>query len=258
LTTWDPELYLRFWDQRRRPALDLIARLDPPEPPGLILDLGCGPGSITVLLAERWPEAEIIGVDSSPVMLADARRDHPGITWVDGDLTTYSPDRAPDLLFTNAALHWVSDHERLLPRLLGLVALGGTMAMQVPREWDSLSHTVAFEIANSDRWRDQLAGAMDDHPLLTPERYLELLLPLAAEVDLWTTTYHHVLDGPDPVVEWFKGSFLRAFVSRLNEADGATFVAEYAERMVEAYPPLEDGRTVMPFNRLFLIATANQ
>lgn len=257
MTTWDPQRYAQFWDQRRRPAVDLIARLAPARPPGSILDLGCGPGTVTTLLADRWPEAEITGVDSSPTMLADARALLPEVIWREGDLTTFVPDQSPDLLFTNAALHWAPDHETLIPRLFGLLAPGGSLAVQVPDKWDQPSHTLAFEIAAQDRWREALRDAIDPHPLLSPARYLDLLLPVAADVDLWTTTYHHVLEGPDPVVEWFLGSFLRAFLSRLDADDGADFVARYTEAMAEAYPPRADGRTVMPFPRLFLVARAN-
>jgi trans-aconitate 2-methyltransferase len=256
VTTWDPQQYAQFWDQRRRPALDLIARLRPDAPPRRILDLGCGPGTVTTLLADRWPAAEIVGVDASPVMLDDARALLPDVTWVEGDLATHEPDAAPDLVFTNAALHWVPDHRTLIPRLFGLLAPGGTLAIQVPDKWDAPSHTIGFEIAAQDRWRHALDGALDPHPLLAPTDYLDLLLPLAADVDLWSTTYHHVLEGPDPVVEWFLGSFLRAFLSRLPEAEGGEFVAEYAAAMREAYPARPDGRTVMPFPRLFIVATA--
>ena len=256
MTTWDPQQYAQFWDQRRRPALDLIARLRLDPAPQRILDLGCGPGTVTTLLADRWPDAQIVGVDSSPTMLADARALLPDVTWVEGDLTTFEPDQAPDLLFTNAALHWVPDHEALIPRLMGLLAPGGTLAIQVPDKWDQPSHTIGFEIAAQERWRDRLAGAIDPNPLLDEDQYLDLLLPLAADVDLWTTTYHHVLEGPDPVVEWFLGSFLRAFLSRLPEAEAGEFVAQYADAMRWAYPARPDGRTVMPFQRLFLVARA--
>jgi trans-aconitate 2-methyltransferase len=256
VTTWDPGRYAQFWDQRRRPALDLIARLRPEAAPRRILDLGCGPGTVTTLLADRWPDAEIVGVDSSPAMLDDARDLLPEVTWVEGDLATYVPDEAPDLVFTNAALHWIPDHPTLLPHLFGLVAPGGTLAVQVPDEWAAPSHTAGFAIAAQDRWRDALEGAISEEPLLGPSEYLDLLLPLAADVDLWTTTYHHVLDGPDPVVEWFLGSFLRAFLSRLSEAEGGEFVQQYAEAMREAYPARPDGRTIMPFQRLFIVARA--
>ena len=257
MTTWDPGQYLQFREARLRPALDLLARILPAVPPGLVVDLGCGPGNLTSRLAERWPDAEVIGVDSSPAMLADARREHPGLTWVEADLATYEPPRPADVVFTNAALHWLPDHEHLLPTLLGRVAPDGVLAVQVPAEWDAPSHTEGFAIAASPWWRDRLSVHLPEQPLLTPAQYLDVLLPLAADVDCWTTTYHHVLEGPDPVVEWFKGSFLREFLSRLDDADGAAFVADYAEAMRRWYPPRPDGRTVLPFRRLFLVARAH-
>jgi len=258
LTTWDPGQYLQFREARLRPALDLLARIQPSLPPRLVVDLGCGPGNLTARLAERWPEAEVIGVDSSPSMLAAAHRDHPAITWIEADLAHYEPPRPADVVFTNAALHWLPDHERLLPALLDRLAPGGTLAVQVPDEWDSPSHTAGFAIAASDRFRDRLAPDLAEHPLLSPAEYLEVLLPRAAEVDCWTTTYHHVLEGPDPVVEWFRGSFLREFLSRLDDADGAAFLAEYTAAMVTAYPPRTDGRTILPFRRLFLVARTHR
>ncbi len=255
MTTWDPEQYLQFEALRLRPALDLLAHVEPAEPPGLVVDLGCGPGNLTARLAERWPGAEVIGVDSSPSMLADARRDHPELTWVEADLATYEPPRPADVVFSNAALHWLPDHETLLPTLLGRVAPGGVLAVQVPDEWDAPSHTAGFAIANAPHWKDKVGYDLNEHPLLDGAGYLDVLLPLAADVDLWTTQYFHVLEGPDPVVEWYKGSFLRAFLSGLDEADGQAFVAEYAAAMAEAYPPRPDGRTVLPFRRLFLVVS---
>lgn len=256
MTVWDPGAYARFWAERRRPAVDLLARLDLDPAPQHILDLGCGPGTITTLLAERWPGAEVTGVDSSPQMLAEARALLPSVTWVEGDLAGFEPAVAPDLVFTNAALHWVPDHEMLLPRLLGLVAPGGTLAWQVPDGWDDPSHTIAWALAAESPWADRITPTIDPHPLLTPAAYLDLLLPRAAEVDLWTTTYHHVLDGPDPVVAWYRGSFLRAFLSGLPDDEADAFVAEYARRVALAYPVRPDGRTVLPFRRVFAIARA--
>ncbi len=256
MTVWDPGAYARFWAERRRPVLDLLARLDLDPPPRRILDLGCGPGTVTTLLADRWPDAELTGVDASPEMLAEARALRPDLCWEEGDLATHLPAAAPDLVFSNAALHWVPDHEHLLPHLLGLVAPGGTLAWQVPDAWDEPSHTLAWELAAGATWRDRITPTIDPHPLLTPAHYLDLLLPLAAEVDLWTTTYHHVLDGDDPVVAWYLGSFLRAFVSGLEADEADAFVAEYTRRVARAYPRRPDGRTVMPFRRVFCVARA--
>jgi trans-aconitate 2-methyltransferase len=256
LTTWDPAQYLQFREARLRPALDLLTWIQPVDPPSLVVDLGCGPGDLTARLAERWPDAQVVGVDSSPSMLAEARRDHPEITWVEADLAAYAPPRRAEVVFTNAALHWLPDHERLLPALLDRATPGGVLAVQVPDDWDSPSHTAAFALAASARWRDRLDVDLPAHPLLTPEQYLDLLLPSAAEVDCWTTTYHHVLEGADPVVEWFKGSFLREFLSRLDGPSGQEFLADYTAAMRTAYPRRPDGRTVLAFRRLFLVARA--
>ncbi len=255
MTTWDPAQYGRFEAPRLRPALDLIARLgEVVADPGLVVDLGCGQGHVTALLAVRWPEAEVIGVDTSPSMLADARRDHPGLTWVEGDAAAHQAPRPPDVCFSNAALHWLADHEALFPALLGRVAPGGVLAVQVPGMWEAPSHTTAFALAAEPRWADRLAGAHQPEPVLPPEQYLDVLEPVAAEVEVWTTTYHHVLTGEHAVVEWFKGSLLRAFVSRLEPDEADDFVATYTERVAPHYPRRPDGTTVLPFRRLFVLA----
>ena len=259
MTTWDPQQYAQFWDQRRRPALDLIARLAPTR--------RRRGGSWTSAAARArsprcWPTGgrtpRSSAVDSSPTMLADARALLPDVTWVEGDLTTYQPDEAPDLLFTNAALHWVPDHGTLIPRLFGLLAPGGTLAIQVPDKWDQPSHTIGFEIAGPG---PVAGGARRRHrppPAARPRSGTSTSCcrwrPTSTSGPPPTTTCWR---GPDPVVEWFLGSFLRAFLSRLAEAEGGEFVAQYAEAMREAYPARPDGRTVMPFQRLFIVATAN-
>lgn len=257
MTTWDPGQYLQFEQARRRPALDLLARVPDDLDPDLVVDLGCGPGNLAADLARRWPRAEIVGVDSSPAMLERAREAHPDRRWVEADLAAYEPPEPAGLVFSNAALHWLPDHASLLPRLLGRVAPGGVLAVQVPDGWNDPSHTEGFALAASPRWRDRLGDVtLPEHPLLSPAEYLDVLLPLTAEVDCWTTTYLHVLEGPDPVVEWFTGSFLREFLSRLDPDEGAAFTADYTEAMRAAYPPRADGRTVLPFRRLFLVARA--
>jgi trans-aconitate 2-methyltransferase len=205
-------------------------------------------------LADRWPGAEVIGVDSSPTMLAEARRVHPELALVEGDAASWEPPRPVDVLFSNAVLHWVPDHAALCPRLLGHTAPGGLLAVQVPDMWDAPSHRHAFELARSPRWRNQVGDALDDHPLLTPEGYLDVLEPLAEEVEVWSSTTYLALEGDHPVVEWFKGSLLRAFLSRLDPADGDDFVAEYTKRVAADYPPRPDGRTILPFQRLFILA----
>jgi trans-aconitate 2-methyltransferase len=251
--TWNPDRYLAFADHRTRPAIDLLARV-PPRDAERVVDLGCGPGNSTRLLAERWPAAMVVGVDSSNDMLASARRSGIAATWLEADIATWAPDRAPDLIYSNAALHWLGDHETLLPRLLACVAPGGVLAVQMPRNFEAPSHALLRATAESGRWADRLAGALDWRPVAAPEWYYDLLAPHAGTLDIWETVYLHVLDGDDPVLRWTRGTALRPLLQALDGADRAAFEAAYAARLRTAYPRRVDGRTLLPFRRLFIVA----
>jgi trans-aconitate 2-methyltransferase len=250
---WDPERYLTFGDQRTRPALDLLARV-PLASAARIADLGCGPGNSTALLAERWPEAEVIGIDSSPEMLAKARASGVRATWVEADIAAWTPDRPLDLIYANAALHWVGDHAVLLPRLMGQLCADGVLAVQMPRNFAAPSHALLRETAASGPWADRLAGILDRQPVAAPERYYDLLAPLTQALDVWETEYLHVLEGDDPVLSWTRGTALRPITQALDPARSAAFEAAYAARLRAAYPRRADGRTLFPFRRLFIVA----
>jgi trans-aconitate 2-methyltransferase len=251
--TWSPERYLAFADQRTRPAVDLLARV-PLQRPERAVDLGCGPGNSTRLLAERWPAADVIGIDSSGDMLASAGQSGIRATWVEADLAAWAPQHAPDLIFSNAALHWVGGHEKLLPRLLECVRPGGVLAVQMPRNFEAPSHTLLRATAASGPWADRLAEVLDWRPVATPEWYYDLLAPQAAALDIWETVYLHVLEGDDPVLRWTRSTALRRIVQALDEADCAAFEAAYAARLRAAYPRRADGRTLFAFRRLFIVA----
>jgi trans-aconitate 2-methyltransferase len=251
--TWSPERYLAFADQRTRPAVDLLARV-PLQRPERAVDLGCGPGNSTRLLAERWPAADVIGIDSSGDMLASAGQSGIRATWVEADLAAWAPQHAPDLIFSNAALHWVGGHETLLPRLLECVRPGGVLAVQMPRNFEAPSHTLLRATAASGPWADRLAEVLDWRPVATPEWYYDLLAPQAAALDIWETVYLHVLEGDDPVLRWARSTALRRIVQALDEADCAAFEAAYAARLRAAYPRRADGRTLFAFRRLFIVA----
>lgn len=251
---WDPTQYLKFSDHRLRPALDLLARI-PHEAPRRIHDLGCGPGTITRLLAERWPGAVVTGVDSSPEMLAKARREVPGLAFDLADIAGWSPPQPADLLFSNATLHWLDDHASLLPRLFSLLAAGGVLAIQMPSNRESPSHLLIDEAARAGPWRDKLAGLRPTYRSVeTPESYYRILAPLAAALDIWETSYLHALEGDNPVVEWTKGTALRPYLEALAEPERGAFLAAYAARVAAAYPKQPDGRTLLPFRRLFIVA----
>ena len=250
---WDPTQYLRFGDERLRPALDLLTRI-PLEAPNVVYDLGCGPGTVTLLLKERWPEARITGVDSSATMLQRARELDASIAWREGDLSTWEPDTPADLLFSNAVMHWLDGHEALFPRLLAGLKPGGVLAVQMPNNFAAPSHTAIAETIRAGPWRNRLEPHLRESPVLDPSVYYNALRPQTTSLDLWETTYFHVLEGENPVVEWTKGSALRPFLDRLEEAESQAFLEAYGARIRQAYPRLNDGKTALPFKRLFFIA----
>ncbi len=250
---WDPAQYLKFADHRLRPAVDLLARIDS-EQPGRVYDLGAGAGNVTRLLRERWPEAAVTGVENSAPMLERARAAHPEIQWEEADLGRWRPGEPAGVIYSNAALHWLAGHDRLFPALLAMLAPGGVLAVQMPRNFAAPSHTAITEAARSGPWRERLEPLLRPAPVAEPARYFEILAPHAADLDLWETEYLHVLEGPSPVKEWLKGSALMPLLSALEEPERARFEARYAELVDAAYPPGPDGRTLFPFRRLFLVA----
>jgi trans-aconitate 2-methyltransferase len=250
---WDPGKYLEFADQRLRPALDLLARI-PLAAPAVVYDLGCGAGNVTRRLAERWPGAAVTGVDSSGAMLARARAADPGIAWVEADLGTWRAPRAADLVFSNAALHWLDEHAALFPRLIGELAPGGVLAAQMPRNHGAPSHTEMAAAAEAGPWRSRLAPLLRARPVASPDVYYDLLAPHVARLDVWETEYLHVLEGENPVVEWTRGSALKPLLDALEEPERSAFLADYAARIARAYPRRPDGRTLLRFRRLFIVA----
>ncbi len=254
MPTWDPRQYLKFADHRLRPALDLLSQIQLDDP-RLVFDLGCGPGNITRLLAERWPGARVVGIDSSADMLAKARREVPSVTFAEGDINSWTAPRPPQLLFSNAALHWLDGHAELLPRLLRQLAAGGLLAVQMPRNSDAPSHLLMHAAAADGPWRTRLADVRSVlRSVETPDVYYRILAPITRRADIWETEYLHVLEGDNPVVEWTKGTGLRPYLDALEEPDRGGFLAAYAARVASAYPKQADGRTLLPFRRIFFVA----
>jgi trans-aconitate 2-methyltransferase len=257
---WNPAQYLEFADARLRPALDLLARIRL-ERPRTIVDLGCGTGNVTRLLAARWPDARIVGIDSSPVMLQEARaaaRDDRRCTFVAADVAQWQPETPVDLVYSNAALHWLPDHAALFPRIAAMVAPGGVLAVQMPDNFGAPSHTLISDIARSERWRARLGGIVREPPVAAPADYFGWLGVRMATVDIWRTEYLQVLeprkDGEHPVAAWTKGTWLVPFLEVLGESERAEFLRDYMGRLVLDYPPRDDGRTLFPFRRLFIVA----
>ena len=256
---WQPAQYLQF-GERLRPAVDLLARI-PLEHPRTIVDLGCGAGNVTRLLSERWPDAHIVGVDSSPEMLDEARAATAGDTryqFVTADLATWEPDAPVDLVYSNAALHWLPGHAALFSRVAAMVAPGGVLAVQMPDNFRAPSHTTIADIARSERWRARLGPIVREPPVAAAADYLQWLAPVTKGVDIWLTEYLQVLpprkDGEHPVAAWTKATWLVPFMAALDERERVEFLQEYMRQLAGAYPARADGTTLFPFRRLFIIA----
>jgi trans-aconitate 2-methyltransferase len=253
LAAWDPAQYLRWSDHRVRPAVDLIQRV-PLERPGHVVDLGCGTGNVTALLRRAWPAARLTGVDASAAMLERARASDASVDWQQAEIATWAASAPVDLLFSNAALHWLDGHAALFPRLLEVVAPGGVLAVQMPRNFGEPSHTSIADLAREGRWQARLAPLLRAEPCKAPAYYFDLLAPRATALDIWETVYQQALTGDNPVADFVKGSWLKPFLDALDDGDRVSFEAAYRERVARAYPPRADGITLFPFRRLFIVA----
>jgi trans-aconitate 2-methyltransferase len=248
--TWNPTQYLKFSEERTRPCRDLAARIDLPAR-ARIIDLGCGPGNSTEVLAERWPDADLTGLDSSPDMIAKASAAHPGWHWLTSDIAHWAATldgESYDLVFSNAALQWVPDHATVFPQLLGRAR---TLAVQVPGNWDGPAHQTMREVAK----RYPLEGRVREWYTHDIAFYYDALVPHASSLDIWATEYIHVMDGAEAIVEWYKGTGMRPFLEALpSDADRASFTADYLEAIRPVYTPRSDGKVLFPFRRLFILA----
>lgn len=250
---WDPNVYMKFGAERTRPAAELLARV-PVDAPKRVVDLGCGPGNSTELLVQRWPDASVTGMDSSPEMIAEAKASGVKAKFEIGDVAAWSPDKPFDVVYSNATLQWVSDHKHLLPRLMNTVADNGVFAFQVPCNFGEPSHTLLYELAENGPWAEKLKNRRDRAAVLKADAYFDILEPLSKSLDIWETTYTQVLDGDDAVFNWMSGTGLRPFSNALEGEERETFLSEYKRCLARAYPMRASGKTLYPFQRLFCVA----
>ena len=252
---WDPLQYNRFERERDRAAHDLLARLPHDLSPTEIWDIGCGPGRQAIWLKRRYPDARVHGLDASAAMLAEARAQGVEVDWRLGDIAGWSPPIPADLIFANASLHWLPDHEALLRRLTAHLAPGGVLAVQMPVAHETRHHELMREVAGEGPWAAALAGVPTIAPLLQPDAYYAVLADGCGEVDIWSTTYLQALTGADAVLEWMKGTALRPCLAALtDEVMRRAYLDALGARLSEAFPRRPDGVTLMPFPRLFLVA----
>lgn len=255
---WAPATYLNFADDRLRPAVDLLSRVAA-ETPATIVDLGCGTGTSTRLLAERWPDCAVTGIDSSPEMLAAAMAENGPhgarpIVFQHHDIDQWQPSEPADVVFSNAALQWLDDHPSLFPRLLQHVAPGGWLAVQMPRNHGAASHLCMIEAAEVGPWAESLRPLLRPDPVGDMAFYHDILARHVASLDIWETEYLHVLDGVDPVVQWTRGTALKPLLDALPLDQRGDFVACYRDLIALAYPRNSDGLTLFPFRRVFVVA----
>lgn len=260
---WSANQYLKFGNERTRAVRDLVSNI-PLQSPKRIIDLGCGPGNSTAVLASRWPDAHISGMDSSPDMLNKARANMPGVSFVQGDLHKYEPDPDADLLFSNAVFHWLRREQRIptILRLLQSQKAGGVLAFQVPDNYEEPSHKAMREVALSDGpWKEYFQALPSDKrpaldPIETPAEWYNALIPLCDKVDVWHTLYQHVMEAPGSIVEWVKGTGLMPFLNVLPTQEVRdAYLKAYELRLSEVYPRLADGKVLLRYPRLFVVAT---
>ena len=253
-TMWDADQYEKFRGERSRPFFDLLSRI-PDGSYKSIFDLGCGTGDLTAVLADQWPEARVIGVDNSDEMLAAAaaHADPGRLDFVKDDIATWKSAQPADLIVSNAAFHWVPDHEALIRRVAEFLGKKGILAVQVPANFDSPSHTLLRDTIAGGPWAGKLEGCLRHDIVLPPSRYVEISWSCGLRIDAWETIYQHVLAGKDAVLEWMKGTGLRPVVKALEGAERDEFLSAYAARLRAAYPETPSG-TIFSFRRVFFVA----
>jgi trans-aconitate 2-methyltransferase len=249
---WSAAQYLKFEDERTRPSRDLLAQISL-DGPKRVVDIGCGPGNSTELLAARWPDAEMVGVDTSPDMLEKARARLPGVRFELADAANWAPAEPVDVIFANAIFQWLPDHPAILRRLMEHLVPGGVLAVQMPDNLAEASHRAMRETAAAMPFRARLDGAARA-PLPPVGFYYDLLIGQASRLDIWHTAYNHPLAGAEAIVEWVKSTGLKPFLDPLEPAEREMFIADYLGRIREAYPPRKNGNVLLRFPRLFIVA----
>jgi trans-aconitate 2-methyltransferase len=250
---WNPELYLKYRDERTQPSIDLISKIDFDYYPQSILDLGCGPGNSSQQLLQRWPDAKLTGVDNSVNMIERARDSFPQNNWVIADAVTYSPDIQFDIVFSNATIQWIPNHEKLFAKLFDLIAEQGVLAIQVPR-FNEMPLSGAIEkVAGQSRWREATKACADLFTYRDAGYYYDLMSQYFKKIDLWQTDYFHTMSSHSSILEWIRSTGLKPYLDCLSEAEKPFFEDELLSAVKADYPLQKDGKVLFPFKRLFMV-----
>ncbi len=251
---WNPKQYLRFKNERTQPSIDLVARVRV-DNPSTIIDIGCGPGNSTQVLHQRWPNAKITGLDNSNEMIERARKDYPDQKWLLTDASKLELDQTYDIVFSNATLQWIPNHDILIPRLLKMVNPKGSLAVQVPANNESLFHRALLSVSLREKWSRFTSGCENLLNYRTAEYYYNILCPLTSELDLWETTYYHVLASHAGLIEWHKSTGMRPFLESLPDDEcRKEFEGEILTECKQSYAIQKDGKVLYPFKRIFFVA----
>jgi trans-aconitate 2-methyltransferase len=251
---WNPEQYLKFDEERTRPSIDLVARI-PIDNPSSIIDIGCGPGNSTQVLARRWPGCKIVGVDNSPAMIERAKKDYPRQEWRILDAGKDEIEGTFEIVFSNATIQWIPNHADLLKKFHGLLTKKGIIAIQIPLFWDMPIGKTIANIATSERWSPLTGRVSDLFSIHDPSYYYDKLSELSGSIDIWVSDYFHVLDSHVSIFEMIRSTGLRPYLERLRtEQEKNEFEGAVLREIARDYPLQKNGRVLFPFKRLFFVA----
>lgn len=253
MNEWNPEQYLQFKSERTQPAIDLVSRINIVHP-GSIIDIGCGPGNSTQILVNRWPDSEVVGLDNSTAMIEKARQDYPDQKWIVGNAENIDPEIKFDLIFSNATLQWIPHHEKFLPKLFNCANPGGAFAVQIPK-FKNMPINVAIEtVANYDNWIKYTKGCEELFTLKDPGFYYDIINKLAIRVELWETSYFHILNSQESIIDFIRTTGLKPYLERLpSDEMRSEFEHDVLTECKKYYKVQSDGKVLFPFERLFFI-----
>lgn len=250
---WNPNLYMQFRSERTQPSIDLITKINPADPKSII-DIGCGPGNSTQMLVNRWPKAQITGLDSSPAMIKNAKQNYPNQKWIVADALVYNSEIEYDIVFSNAVIQWIPNHEKLLKKFHGMLSFNGLVAVQIPLFWDMPLGKIINEAAQDKRWNEQMAGIADLFTIHDYSYYYNHLSNLYNSIDIWETHYFHIMDSHTTIIEMMRSTGLKPYLDKLNsDLEINQFEKQVLIGIEKAYPKQKNGKVLLPFNRLFFI-----